>query len=206
MHFAYYGDIPHIGEGANPHNLIIQLLSEWGIFCTLLFSIGVLWLFVKAVVYFRQSTAQLDGLAGSQKLVLFAAWIAMLLATQTSGTNLPILTGLGGALAGLILQENTSGEQLPCYGYIGRAGVTLLSMAVIVLLINGLYPEVTCRREEASAYLKAYPDDKIPSPRFWSQGKIAFSDTYLAQCYKDAERLFVEKGWRSEPMSESSSP
>lgn len=204
MHFAYYGDIPHIGEGANPHNLIIQLLSEWGIVCTFLFAAGVLWLFFRAVVYFRQYTVQLDSPAGTQKLILFAAWVAMLLATQTSGTNLPILMGLGGVLAGLVLQENTRSGQSSCYSYIVRSGIALFSIAVIGLLINGLYPEVACRREEASAYLKAYPDDKIPSPRFWSQGKIAFSDRYLAQCYEDAERLFVEKGWRSRSTPEKS--
>ena len=49
--------------------------------------------------------------------------------------------------------------------------------------------------EEAAAYLKEFPVQKAVAPRFWSQGKIAFSQRYLPQCYKDAGQRLANLGW-----------
>lgn len=202
MHFSYWGDMPHLSEGSGPHNLIVQLLSEWGIVCAVLFVANALVLFYKAVAKFRKSASRVEVPGDTQCLIIFAAWICMMLAAQTSGTNVLLLAGFTGILAGVIVWESDVAEKTRwSIGYSWLAGVSAL---VIVFLLNGVYPEITCRKEEASAYLKAYPNDWVISPRFWSQGKIAFSDSYLPQCYKDAERLFVEKRWRGWSAPEKS--
>ena len=189
VHFAFYGDIPHLAEGAGPHNLTLQLLAEWGLVGALLFYAGAFALLGKAVVYFRRNRDLLAVDEGAAGLALLLAWAAILLAAQTSGTNMLMLAGYGGVLAGVVC---------PCYakntGRLGngmRWGLIVLSAVVAGVLLNGLYPEITCRMEEAAAYSKKY-NGEIPSPRLWSQGKIPFAAEYLPQCYKDAQRPFAD--------------
>lgn len=191
MHFSYYVDIPKFIQVAAPHNLTVQLLAEWGLVCTLFFYANVLWLFGRTVACLRQRQSAASETENTASLVLLAAWVAMLIAAQTSGTNLLMLAGLSGTLAGLIGkgQDEKSSRRME------RFSGAVLSALVVGLLLNSVYPEIGCRREEAAAYLKEFPVQKAVAPRFWSQGKIAFSQRYLPQCYKDAGQRLANLGW-----------
>lgn len=201
VHFAFYGDTPHFGEGAGPHNLTLQLLAEWGSVGTVLFYTGVFALLKKAIAYFRQSNDSLAADESGSSLTLLAAWSAMLLAAQTSGTNMLMLAGYGGVLAGLVIPSQA--QKTGLLDEVMRRGGILLSVAVVMILLNSLYPEITCRMEEAAAYSKKYHGE-VPSPRLWSQGKIAFSAEYLPQCYRDAQRPFSD--WAGYSRAPQASP
>lgn len=169
MHIAW--DTHHTTLLTHPHNIIIQLLAEWGGPAAILFITIAVTLFLKWIKLSREYAAH-----SLQHSLLVTALTSALLTGNihalVSGVWVMPLSQLTmiliiGWMVGLHLSQH-SPQPLKTRSL---AATVLLSGFFLVSLIYGLYPEVTNFNEWLIQSYEATGRD-VFHPRFWLQGYI----------------------------------
>jgi hypothetical protein len=168
MHFA---EIHYQQPVAHPHNIILQLLAEWGIIATLLLTGIAIYGLVKWINFSRhqinstpESTILYTALtaafiAGNSHALMSGTWVMPL-----SQLSLIIITGW---MYGLYIHKNPKPITfIPKYVFITAILLTLIGF------IYGLYPELSHFKNWFEASLSASGSPLLLHPRFWSQGYI----------------------------------
>ncbi len=155
---------------AHPHNIVLQLLAEWGVIATLLAVAITLYGFIKWV---RFGTAQISTHPKSTILysALTSAFITANVHALVSGVWVMPLSQLTliiiiGWMYGLYMQMNTkiTAHANPIF-FLAAILLTL------VVFIYGLYPELSNLTNWLQTSFEATGSSYL-HPRFWSQGTI----------------------------------
>lgn len=171
MHFAYYANT----VAAHPHNLILQLMAEWGLPAAVLFTT----VFVSGGVTFawrvKYALVQNDGREDS------LIWIA-LLAALTGAVAQAMVDGVFVMPVSQILLALLCGWALgishPAAGMkyvVSRTSLLLLTFLAVFAagaVIYGVAPEIGHLVERQEAYLAVRDPLTRLLPRFWTLGWI----------------------------------
>lgn len=165
MHFAAEWVMPV--PVAGPHQTILQLLAEWGIFATVI----MLFLIVRGLIYvyrFMQN-CRAQAMDASLFIVIITACVMAQFEGMFNGayTQVWFAALLGVALARW-LPELTLGAKGAIYqkSLLKIAGVFVLSMALYVLVLD-----VPNLMSNSQLFLQQHGFDYF-TPRFWLQGRI----------------------------------
>lgn len=163
MHFGEYPQ----GNAVHPHNIVLQLASEWGIPATMLFS----WACARFLMSYRQALrAQTLSAPALLQWGLLGAMLATLADSMVSGTLVMPVSQMMVMLvfacaAGCLQPGNVAMERRWLPAWLWKTIILLGTTALLSLSLLDL-PKLECRnlqQEHASGLL---------FPRFWTAGQI----------------------------------
>lgn len=173
LHFAHYAI--DVGNGAHPHNFLLQIAAEWGL-------PALLCLFVVVIFMFRsllQAANCIPESAGQDNTTL-AAWIvigtSIIVDGQVSGnmvmptSQLLIVLYLG--CAGGWLRSVRGSQVAQAKGVRLKSGLfALLVVASLIGILNAVVPRLEIwLADEGQASSLMLPYWRMPFPRLWSDG------------------------------------
>tara|TARA_R110002049_G_scaffold49621_1_gene141790 strand:- start:172 stop:1581 length:1410 start_codon:yes stop_codon:yes gene_type:complete len=156
--------------GAHPHNAVLQLAAEWGIPAALALLLPLGYGLLRMLVRLRHQGERVGGLLVCLSGSLLAAGVQSMVDgvivipyTQT------LLVFVAGWALGVYFRDVVIGPDITD-SRVWRLGVPVLSMFAVIVLLNGVFPEVLNRAELTQAYVDA--GHSLIPPRYWAVGWI----------------------------------
>lgn len=160
----------HNDFGAHPHNAVLQLAAEWGVPATLA-------LILPAVAGLQSLLAALrrqEAVPNVLMVCLTASLMAAGIQSMVDGvvvipyTQTLLVLVVGWAL-GECSQDRGVTSAIPASGVM-RLGTQGLSLLALIMLLNGVFPEILNRVEVTQAFVDA--GHLLVPPRYWTVGWI----------------------------------
>lgn len=159
----------HNNVGAHPHNAILQLAAEWGIPAALMLILPAAFGIVRLLARLRQRRKDSPD---SLLVCLIAGLSAASVQAMVDGmivipyTQIWLALIAGWAL-GVYFRDTA---QTIVVSRRSRFGISILATLALIMLLNGVFPEILHRAEITQAYLNT--GNPLVPPRYWAVGWI----------------------------------
>lgn len=180
-HYSLLVESQKWNEAAHPHNLWLQITSEWGVI------IGSLIVFT--TLKFAKETTHIILLEkdSRKKLIIavfFSSWIACLIEAQFYRLSYSHFIILGIIITSLTSKNQEFTKKGNKYLISAVLGISIYSLS------NSIYPDALCRAEENQSFFKK--TGEYLHPNWWNQGRIGFSAAYESECKDIAKNKLLQ--------------
>lgn len=183
MHFAYY----YNEISLHPHNVLMQLLAEWGLPATFLIGLLSLWGLSTWTKEARDSTTQNDRDTPFLRVALFASFSGAALHSLVCGiVVMPLSQLLAVCVIGLMLGDHfeRQGVNFKSNNSANRNFDRVMSagLGIAALLLGSLSTLTFLQSREILIQTPKYwatDTHSLPNPRFWLPGDLKVNDDSL---------------------------